>query len=71
MTERLCPLPLTAGQKTALKEVLIPGLPDFEWSVEYTNYLSNPEDVNLESSIENKLRGLLLTIFSMAEFHLS
>ena len=41
----------------ALKDILIPGLPDFEWTIEYTNFLENPTDDALRISVENKLRN--------------
>ena len=67
----LCPLPLTDEQYDALKEILIPGLPDFEWTVEYGQYSENPEDPDLANSVEQKLRALTETVLNMAEFHLS
>lgn len=67
----LLPQSLTDGQITALKEVLIPGLPDFEWTVEYGDYLSNPEDTELRNAIINKLEDTFLALLSAAEFHLS
>lgn len=67
----LYPLPLEEHQYLALKEVLIPGLPDFEWTVEYGLYLENPEDADLKKSVETKLRQLLGVMINMAEFHLS
>ena len=71
MVRLLMPQPLTEGQLAALKEVLIPGLPDFEWTIEYGDYLANPEDDNLREAVESKLRALLTTMVNMAEFHLS
>ncbi len=65
------PKPLTAEVRANLKEILIPGLPDFEWTVEYGNYRQNPSDVNLANAVETKLRNLLKAMLSMAEFQLS
>ncbi len=67
----LFPQPVTAAQSAALKEVLIPGLPDFEWTVEYTDYLADPGNQNLAAAVETKLRNLLLAMTSMPEFYLS
>ncbi|MFT6706191.1 MAG: hypothetical protein ACJATF_001016, partial [Flavobacteriales bacterium] len=55
--------PLTNEQLVALKEVLIPGLPDFEWTVEYGDYLGG--NASLESSIDNKLRTLIGAMVNM------
>jgi hypothetical protein len=62
--------PLTTHQSTSLKDVLIPGLPDFEWTVEYSEYLSNPSDQALRESVENKLKNLISVMVSMSEFQI-
>lgn len=67
----LFPQPITDGQVNALKEILIPGLPDFEWTVEYGEYAADPENSDLALSIEVKLRNLLRTMLTMPEFYLS
>ena len=67
----LHPQPLTDSQKAALKEVLIPGLPDYEWTVEYSEYAADPDNSDLAQSIETKLRLLVGEMLSMAEFYLS
>ncbi len=70
IVERLLPRTLTDGQLANLKEALIPGLPDFEWTVEYADHLNAPDDEDLAASVEAKLRDLFLAIFSLAEFQL-
>jgi len=67
----LLPQPLEPGQLTALKEILIPGLPDFEWTLEYGNYLGNPDDETTRQAVQSKLQDLFVGLFNMAEFHLS
>ena len=67
----LFPQPITQSQQDILKEVLIPGLPDFEWTVEYSDYINNPNDPNLAAAVESKLRNLLVAMLSMPEFFLS
>ncbi len=71
LTELYFPLPISQTQINNLKEVLIPGLPDFEWTVEYNLYLDNPEDQATKGAVEIKLRTLLRTILNMPEFYLS
>ncbi|MEE9438805.1 MAG: DUF1800 family protein [Saprospiraceae bacterium] len=61
---------ISDGQKTYLKQILIPGLPDFEWTVEYGIYLSTPNDEELEQSIRQKTDSLVFAMLTMAEFHL-
>ncbi|MEM9846465.1 MAG: DUF1800 family protein [Bacteroidota bacterium] len=65
------PRPLSQGQLDALKNILIPGLPDFEWTIEYEDYKNNPNDSKLRKSIENKLRDLLNAMVNMPEYYLS
>jgi len=40
---RMYPKPLQQYQLDTLKGILIPGLPDFEWTIEYNNYLDANE----------------------------
>ncbi|GLR17091.1 DUF1800 domain-containing protein [Portibacter lacus] len=62
--------PLSQNQSDYLKEVLIPGLPDFEWTVEYGKYLENPEDLALKISVYTKVATLLATMMKMPEYYL-
>ncbi len=62
--------PITTSQVTSLKEILIPGLPDFEWTVEYSDYLSNPSNAALSTSVENKLKNLFSVMVRMSEFQI-
>ena len=63
--------PLNVNQNATLKEVVLEGLPDFEWTVEYSLYIDNPSDSNLEKSIDNKVRNLLLYMMRMPEYQMS
>jgi hypothetical protein len=65
------PQPLVEEQLLALKDFVIPGLPDFEWSDEYGAYLGDPENEMLYNGIDAKLKSLFRAIFNLAEFHLS
>ncbi len=67
----LCfPMPLTDGQRSGLKEILIPGLPDFEWTVEYSEYLADPDNEDIAASVDAKLRAMLDVMLNVAEFQL-
>jgi uncharacterized protein (DUF1800 family) len=70
VSELLYPVPLGEAQKSFLKETLIPGLPDFEWTVEYLAYLSNPEDRDKKESVNSKLKSLINAILNLPEIHL-
>lgn len=81
LADVLFPMPLTGemdangsyttGQYKGLKEVLIPGLPDFEWTIEYGDYLANPDDPDIKKAVEDKLVEMVGIMLSLAEFHLS
>ncbi len=71
IAQLLYPQPLTQAQKDYLKEVLIPGLPDYEWTVEYSEWAADPANPDLAAPVDAKLRTLLQVMYSMPEFHLS
>ena len=62
--------PITQNQVDSLKDVLIPGLPDFEWNMEYSAHLANPSDTALAASVESKLRDLFSVMVRMSEFQI-
>ena len=64
------PQPLDSVQLDYLKNILIPGLPDFEWTVEYGEYLNDPDDPALQAGVENKLRATLAALLTLPEFQL-
>ena len=65
------PQAITDSQKVALKDILIPGLPDFEWTVEYGEYAADPENEDLKDAVRSKLQDLIQAMMSMAEYYLS
>ena len=64
------PRELDMAQLDALKDQLIPGLPDSEWSRQYGDYLSSPYNPDVVNPVRNKLRAFFRALFSMAEFNL-
>ncbi len=70
LASRMFNYEISQSQIDSLKDILIPGLPDFEWTVEYTNYLANPTDDALRISVDNKLRSLISTMVQMSEFQI-
>ncbi len=70
LSNQLFNYPIVQSQIDALKDILIPGLPDFEWTIEYSNFLSNPTDDALRISVENKLRNLIAVMVQMSEFQI-
>lgn len=74
MIEELClylfPRPMTQAQRDGFKGVLLGGLPDFEWTVEYNLYLSNPNDPMVLETINTKLIRMFVVMITSAEFQL-
>ncbi len=64
-------MPLTDNQKLFLKGVLLPGLPDYEWSAEWTNYLADPANATKKAAVNAKLQDLLTFMMSMPEYQLA
>lgn len=62
--------PLAQNQKDFLKNVLLAELPDFEWTVEYDDFLQHPDDEQKRAGVENKLKALFGTMLRMPEFYL-
>jgi len=61
---------ISQDQITSLKDILIPGLPDFEWTVEYLDYLGNPTNIAMARSVDKKLRSLIAVMVQMSEFQI-
>jgi hypothetical protein len=61
---------ITQEQIISLKDILIPGLPDFEWSVEYSDFLANPSNIAMALSVDKKLRSLIAVMVQMSEFQI-
>lgn len=68
--DRFCPKPIETDQSVMLKSVIIPGLPDFEWSVEWNKYKSDPQNSNQRNLIETKLRNAIRKMLKLAHFQL-
>lgn len=67
----LLPMPLTDSQYDVLKSILIPGLPDYEWTVEYGIYKSDPSNMEIANAVEIRVRLLLQYILNLPEYYLS
>lgn len=69
-SQYLFPVAITDNQKAFLKETLIPGLPDYEWTMEWNDYLLTPNDPTKKAAVSSKLQSLLRLMMSMAEYQL-
>ena len=67
----LFPNGVTENQVDFLKDALIFGLPDFEWTTEYANYIADPDDEELANAVSTKIKNLLATMMKLSEFYLS
>ncbi|MFN5418287.1 MAG: DUF1800 family protein [Flavobacteriia bacterium] len=63
-----CPKGLSTTQKTILKFVLTNGLPDFEWTLQYNEYLANPGDMAFSDPVKQRLALTLDQLFKLPEF---
>ena len=64
------PRPMTDPQHDYFKEALIPGLPDFEWTIEYEEFLANPNNQMIRQTIELRLLGLFFALITVPEYQL-
>ena len=70
--EAVFALELTANQKDYLvTSVLIPGLPDYEWSNYWSQYIGDPNNTQKRNAVVTRLNALMKFMMRMAEFQLS
>ena len=69
-SQLLLSVPLTDIQKTFLKDVLLPGLPDYEWTAEWMTYKGDPTNATKLAAVKTKLQSLLSFIMQMPEYQL-
>lgn len=70
LTNTLFCNPISQMQADFLKGILIPGLPDYEWTIEYNNYLDDPDNNQIRNSVEAKLKALFNSVLKMPEYYL-
>lgn len=66
----LFPIDPTDNQLKYLKDILLNGLPDYEWGVEWDAYAAAPSDAAKIKPVETRLRALLTAMTEMAEYQL-
>lgn len=67
MVEVFCPKGLPVAQKITLKFILTNGLPDFEWTVQYNEYTSNPGNTTYSDPVKLRVELTLYRLFQMPE----
>jgi uncharacterized protein (DUF1800 family) len=66
----LFPVPITTSQQVFLKGVLLPGLPDYEWTAEWLTYLADPTNPTKLAAVKSKLQSLVSFMMAMPEYQL-
>ena len=71
LTAQLFAVPLQKSQRDFLiDQVLVPGLPRYEWDIEWNEFIKNQSTAR-RMSIKIKLDNLFIFMFRMAEFQMS
>jgi hypothetical protein len=68
MATVFCPKGLDATKIIILKSVLTNGLPDFEWTIQYNEYLADPTNPTFRDPVELRVSLTLAQLFKMPEF---
>ncbi len=68
MVTVFCPKGLDALKKLTLKAVLTNGLPDFEWTIQYNEYLADPTNPTVVDPVKLRIALTLSQLFKMPEF---
>jgi len=63
-----CPKGLPDQVKTTLKLILTDGQPDFEWTLQYDEYINDSSNVMKKNAIIGRLRQFLSYLFKLPEF---
>ena len=68
MVTVFCPKGLDAFKKLTLKGILTNGLPDFEWTIQYNEYLADPTNPAAVDPVKLRVALTLSQLFKMPEF---
>jgi uncharacterized protein (DUF1800 family) len=60
---------ISVAQNLTLKLILTGGQPDFEWNLQYTDYINNPGNTTFSNPVKQRVESVLYKIFQMPEFH--
>ena len=64
-----CPKVIDPADQLYLKSLLTGGLPDFEWTLQYNEYLSDPTNPTFYNPVILRVKAVLNTLFRMPQFH--
>ena len=57
-----------AADKLTLKLILTNGLPDFEWTIQYNDYLNDPTNTTYVTPVTQRMQALMNVILKMPQF---
>jgi len=63
------PKSISQTLKDILKGILTNGQPDFEWTMQYDDYVNNPGNATYADPVRIRVEQLLSTVFKMPQFH--
>lgn len=64
-----CPKEIDPADKLYLKSLLTGGLPDFEWTLQYNEYLADPNNPTFYNPVILRVKAVLNILFRMPQFH--
>ncbi len=62
------PKGVSAATKLMLKAILCNGQPDFEWTVQYNDYIANPGNTAYSTPVRQRVEFTLYRLFQLPEF---
>lgn len=65
-----CPKGVEAIQKLILKSILTNGQPDFEWTIQYNDYINDPGNPTVSVPVAQRVELVLARVFQTPEFHI-
>lgn len=65
-----CPKGMDAIQKLILKSILTNGQPDFEWTIQYNDYINDPGNSTFSVPVAQRVQLVLARVFQTPEFHI-
>lgn len=69
MVDVFCPKGMDTIQKTILKLILTNNQPDFEWTMQYNDYVNNPGNTTYSDPVRIRVEWTLMSLFQRPEFH--
>ncbi|MFM6934265.1 MAG: DUF1800 family protein [Flavobacteriales bacterium] len=62
------PKAISSADKLTLKLILTNGLPDFEWTLQYNDYIANPTNSTYYTPVTQRMQALMNVILKMPQF---